>query len=101
MDLADKIKYIRNYFLDQTQEAFASNIGVTRSTIKNWENGVSRPTVSNLLMIAMIGEVTLDCLIFDDKPFQLSTLELNDNQYNIIDNLIKYFNDNLNRKNHD
>lgn len=91
MDLADKIKFIRNEILEQTQENFASKIGVTRGTIKNWENGVSQPTVSHLMMISMIGDVSLDYLIFNDIDLQLSLANLDAEQYKIIKELICYF----------
>lgn len=91
MDIADKVKYIRNNVLNQTQETFASKIGVTRSTIKNWENGSSYPTVSHLLMIAITGEVSLDYLIFNDSELQLSLSGIDDIQYNLIKSLIAYF----------
>lgn len=91
MDIADKVKYIRSDILKQSQEVFASNIGVTRSTIKNWENGLSKPTVSHLLMISISGEVSSDFLLFNNTKLQLSLTGLDNDQYKIIKDLIDYF----------
>lgn len=91
MDISDKIKYIRDDLLNLSQEAFAMKIGVTRVTIRNWENGISKPVVSNLLMIAMVGNVTLDYLIFDDVSEQLSLIGIDEEQYKILKDLIEYF----------
>lgn len=91
MDISDKIKYIRDELLNLSQEAFAMKIGVTRVTIRNWENGISKPVVSNLLMIAMVGNVTLDYLIFDEVSEQLSLIGIDEEQYKILKDLIEYF----------
>ena len=90
MNISDKIKHIRRNLLKQTQKEFAIKIGVSRNTIKNWENALSKPTTSHLLMIGMTSGVSLDFLIFDDVELQLCTNELDEEQYQIINNLINY-----------
>lgn len=39
MDIADKIKYLRNNLLDISQEEFARKVKVTRSSVSKWEDG--------------------------------------------------------------
>lgn len=91
MDMAEKIKYLRIKILNQSQEVFANNIGVTRNTVKNWECGVSKPTVSHLLMISMICDVSLNYLIFKNSSEELSLNDIDDEKYKILKHLIDYY----------
>lgn len=97
MDIAEKINYLRTKIVIQSQDQFAANIGVTRSTVKNWENGLSKPTVSHILMISMLCNVSVNYLIFDNCPEELSLIGLTDDQYLVIKTLINYYNS-LNKK---
>lgn len=91
MDVADKIKFLRKEFLNINQTNFAKMIGVTRGTIINWENGISFPTMSHITMIAQITNVTIDYLINNDTKLELSTVDLNNEEYQILEELISYF----------
>lgn len=91
INTADKIKYLRTKVLKLSQEAFAAKIGVTRNTVKNWENDISKPTVSHLLMISIICDVSLNYLISDNSPEELLLYNLDDDIYKIIKLLIDYY----------
>lgn len=91
MDIADKIKFLRTKILDISQVNFAKKIGVTRMTIKNWEDGLSKPTITHITMIALICGVSTNYLIYDDHPLDLCLINLNKDGYNLLKNLIEYF----------
>lgn len=93
MAIADKIKFLRTNILDLSQEKFAKKIDVTRGTINNWEQGLSVPTIAHITMIALVCNITTDYLIEDNHPLELSVRDINDREYQILLQLINYFND--------
>ena len=90
MDIADKIKFLRTNILDLSQDKFAKKIDVTRATINNWEQGLSTPTIAHITMIALVCNITTD----------LSVRDINDEEYQILTQLINYFN-NVNKGNNE
>lgn len=65
MSIGDEIKTIRMKTL-QTQEDFASSIGVAASTVNRWETGKARPNISTMK------EIKRFC---DDNSLPYSKLE--------------------------
>jgi DNA-binding XRE family transcriptional regulator len=47
-----------------TQKSLAEKVGVSESTVFNWENGKTEPTVSQAMLIAEVCERPLDSIIF-------------------------------------
>lgn len=91
MDIADKIKYLQNNLLDISQEEFARKVKVTRSSVSKWEDGTSKPTTSHLVMISRLCNVTTDYLIFDNHPYELALYEIDDEEYNLLNHLIEFY----------
>lgn len=91
MDIAEKIKFLRNN-LNISQDNFAKLLSVSKTTIKNWENGTSKPTTANIMLIANICHVTVDYLIFDNHPLEIPLNNTDDEAYEILDKLIQYYN---------
>ena len=100
MDIADKIKFLRTNILDLSQDKFAKKIDVTRATINNWEQDLSTPTIAHITMIALVCNITTDYLIKYDHPLELSVRDINDEEYQILTQLINYFN-NVNKGNNE
>lgn len=105
MDIADKIKFLRTNILDISQDKFAKKIAVTRATINNWEQGLSTPTIAHIKMIALVWialvcNITTDYLIKCDHPLELSVRDINNEEYQILTQLINYFN-NVNKVNNE
>lgn len=93
--ISEKIKYLRESILDMNQSQFAKMINVTRGSINNWENGLSRPTISHITMICCLCHVTTDYLIMDNHPLEISPRELSNDEYLILKEFIQF----LKRKN--
>lgn len=49
---------------NMTQKDLAAAVGVSESTVINWEKGRSEPTVSQALCIAKVLNLPLDAIIF-------------------------------------
>lgn len=90
MDIADKIKFLRKN-MNYSQEKSAKKIGVSRITVKNWENGASKPTTAHIEILALVCEVSTDYLIYDNNPYELSLNGIGNDEYEILSNLIEYF----------
>lgn len=93
MEISEKIRFLRTNIVNLSQEAFAKKINVTRTTIKNWENGTSTPTVSHILLISLLCNVSTDYLIGNSSQYCLSLYGINDKKYFILSELISFFDD--------
>lgn len=49
---------------NMTQEGLASALGVSQSTVANWEKGKTEPTVTQAQKIGEVTGVPVDCIIF-------------------------------------
>lgn len=47
-----------------TQEQAASNLGVSRSTIINWENGKTIPGIPSMHKMSQLYGIPLDCIFY-------------------------------------
>lgn len=50
-----------------SQEFVARQLGVSRNSVKNWEDGVTEPSVSMGIKIANLFDVTVDELMKEEK----------------------------------
>lgn len=91
MDIAYKIKYLRKNLLNISQEKFAKKINVTRTTINSWEQGLTKPSLSHIITIALTCNVTTDYLINKDEPLSLAVRNLSEDEYQLLLQLVTYF----------
>lgn len=70
---ARNLKYIRKKY-GLTQEAFAKKVGLTRSSVNNYENQISEPNLEIIKKIMDTFEIT-DNIAFDDLQFKDSDIE--------------------------
>lgn len=47
-----------------TQKGLASALGVSESTVINWEKGRSEPTIMQAQKISELTNIPIDCIIF-------------------------------------
>lgn len=50
-----------------TQTEWASEIGVSRNTVTNWESGNSEPTASQLRRISELSHISMDFIFVPSK----------------------------------
>ena len=60
--LGKNIRYLRKQF-PVTQSQLAALIGKGQTTIGNWENGISEPSIEELLILSNYFDISLDVLI--------------------------------------
>ena len=58
----DRLKQCRLQH-DFSQKYVAMTIGVSKPTVSQWENGVKRPSIENLISLAALYETTVDYLV--------------------------------------
>ena len=58
-------KYRKRKRLSQVD--LSEKLGVTPQTISNWEKGIREPSISALLELSRIFDITVDCLLGSDK----------------------------------
>lgn len=90
--IANKIKYQRKVRKGITQSQLASLLNVSRSSVNNWEAGVSSPTLQNLIMLSNVFDVSIDYFISSNKGVDEILLnKLTASQKEVIVNLINCY----------
>ena len=89
---ADKIKYARKAVLHASQEEFGNMLGVSRSSINNWELGTGKPSTLHLIGISKLSGKSIDNQKKEDEIKDFISLErLTDEQRTIIEALIAQY----------
>ena len=71
-----------------TQNQVAELIGTTKSSISGYENNTSFPPIEILKKLALLYEVSCDYLLGMENRHTIILENLNDRQYDIIDNIV-------------
>ena len=66
MNISERLKQAR-LAVSMTQEELAEELGVSRQTISNWENGKSYPDIDSVIILSDIYALTLDSLLKGDE----------------------------------
>lgn len=91
MEIADKIKLIRENILGLSISEFSELCGVTPKTIYNWEYGISAPCLGNIVTIASECHVTVDYLLDKEQPLEFNFYDIDDEAIEIISDVIKKY----------
>lgn len=70
-EIGNKIKRLRKS-LGFTQAELAKKLGVTNQAVSRWENGKNTPDLQVLLKIKDIFNVTVDEVLLQEKPFEVT-----------------------------
>lgn len=62
MIFSDRLKTLRKE-KKLTQKELAEQIGIKQNSYSDWENGKTEPSFENLINLADLLEVSLDCLL--------------------------------------
>lgn len=66
MDVGERLKERRNE-LHLKQDYVAEELGITRQTMSNWENGRSYPDIERIIRLSEIYDLSLDELLKGDQ----------------------------------
>lgn len=92
MTIADALRYTRNES-GQSQEYMASELGVTRRTIVNWESGVSEPSIGQTIdWFKLVHKNPLPYLLQCTYP-DMDGISHNDEDSRILASLMQIIND--------
>ena len=88
--IAERIKMLReNKQLSQSD--LSKRLGITRSSIKAWEMGISTPSTTYLVELSQIFHVSIDYLLGLDKNVSLDITGLDTEQVRILTDLAEHF----------
>lgn len=88
--IANRIKMLREN-KGLSQKALADKLGITRSSVNAWEQGISVPSTQYIVELATMFEVSTDYLLNFKNSNSISIEGLNDKEVKIVLELIEYF----------
>lgn len=88
--IANRIKLLREN-KGLSQKALADKLGITRSSVNAWEQGISVPSTQYIVELANLFEVSTDYLLNFKSSKAISIEGLNEEEVRIILSLINYF----------
>ncbi len=91
-NIADRIKYLRDK-CGMTQTDLAKKLGISRSAVNSWEMSLSLPSLSNIVEMTKIFNVTSDYILGLSNQVTLDVTALNNDEreavFKIVDCLKK------------
>ena len=88
--IADRIRYLREK-AGYTQTYLAKRLGISRSAVNSWEMSLSSPSVSNILEMMQLFNVSADYLLCSSKKITVDISELTPEEQEIILKLVCCF----------
>ena len=88
--IANKIKILREN-KGLSQKALADKLGITRSSVNAWEQGISVPSTQYIVELANLFEVSTDYLLNFKNDKAINIEGLNEKEVKIVLELIEYF----------
>ena len=95
--VADRIKFLRESN-DMTQSELARQLGITRSSVNAWEQGISVPSTQYVVELARLFNVSVDYLLGVDASANLNIAGLNEDDVKLVYQIVNHLRKN-NRKN--
>lgn len=93
--IADRIKFLREQ-KEYTQTELAKKLGITRSSVNAWEQGISVPSTQYIVELSNIFSVSTDYLLGVDKTSTIDISGLTEKDMEMVYKLAEY----LKSKNH-
>lgn len=86
MKWSKRIKDLREDH-DMTQDELAAKIGVSKRTLLRYESGKSEPTISTLIAISVLFDVSIDYIVGIKDTTEINTISIKEKIELIIDEL--------------
>lgn len=87
--VADRIKAIREQ-KDLTQADLAKQLGITRSSVNAWEQGISVPSTQYIVELAGLFRVSADYLLGIDATATVNVSGLFEDDIHVIQQLVDH-----------
>lgn len=88
--IADKIKLLREAS-HLTQTEFAKKLNITRSSVNAWEMGISVPSTTYLIELALLFHVSTDFLLGLEQNNTIDISTLSEREAILVYELVDYF----------
>lgn len=88
--ISNKIKILREN-KGLSQKALADELGITRSSVNAWEQGISVPSTQYIVELATLFDVSTDYLLNFKNDKAINIDGLNEKEIKIVLELIEYF----------
>lgn len=85
--IAERIKFLRESN-NLTQSELARKLGITRSSVNAWEQGISVPSTQYVVELARLFNVSVDYLLGVDGSAVLSISGLNEDDVKLLYQII-------------
>ncbi|MBQ9038123.1 MAG: helix-turn-helix transcriptional regulator [Clostridia bacterium] len=95
--VAERIKFLResNGF---TQSDLARQLGITRSSVNAWEQGISVPSTQYVVELARLFNVSVDYLLGVDASANLNIAGLNEDDVKLLYQIVNHLRKNNSKK---
>lgn len=87
--VADRIKFLRESN-DMTQSELAKQLGITRSSVNAWEQGISVPSTQYVVELARLFNVSVDYLLGVDASANLNITGLNEDDVKLVYQIVNH-----------
>ncbi|MBO5262448.1 MAG: helix-turn-helix transcriptional regulator [Clostridia bacterium] len=88
LNVADRIRYLREKN-DMTQTDLANKLGISRSAVNSWEMSLSSPSITNIIEMSRIFNVTADYILSTSNKLLIDISDLNNEEKGIVLKLIE------------
>jgi transcriptional regulator with XRE-family HTH domain len=88
LNIADKIKYLRDKY-GMTQTYLAKRLGISRSAVNSWEMSMSLPSLSNVVEMTRIFNVSSDYLLGVNNQVTLDITDLTNEERETLMKLVQ------------
>ena len=87
--VADRIKFLREAN-NLTQADLARQLGITRSSVNAWEQGISVPSTQYVVELARLFNVSVDYLLGVDASANLNIAGLNEDDVKLVYQIVNH-----------
>lgn len=87
--IADRIEYLR-IANNLTQSELARHLGITRSSVNAWEQGISMPSTQYVVELARFFKVATDYLLDVDQTATLDISGLNEEDVRLVYQIVNH-----------
>ena len=87
--VADRIKFLRESN-NMTQSDLARQLGITRSSVNAWEQGISVPSTQYVVELARLFNVSADYLLGVDASANLNITGLNEDDVKLVYQIVNH-----------
>ena len=85
--ISDRIRYLRDK-AGYTQTYLAKRLGISRSAVNSWEMSLSSPSVSNIIEMTSLFNVSADYLLSTSDRLTVDITELNSEEREAVIRLV-------------